>query len=62
MSATEIQAYTAGEAAKELNVTVPMVYRWMDEGKLVEMKLARGRVRLATAESVEALKKQRDAA
>lgn len=62
MSATEIQAYTAAEAAKELNVTVTMVYRWMDEGKLVEMKLARGRVRLPTAESVEALKKQRDAA
>jgi len=57
---TQIQAHTAGEAAKVLGVTVAMIYRWLDDGTLTEMYLRGGRVRLVEASSLARLKKQRE--
>jgi len=54
-----VQAYTAAEAARELGVTVVMIYRWLTDGTLTEMYLAAGRVRLVSVDSVLKLKAER---
>jgi excisionase family DNA binding protein len=62
MSTSEIQAYMVAEAAKELGVTPPMVYRWIKDGLLDEMTLAAGRITLVSVKSVQRLKAKREAA
>ena len=58
---TKVQAYTASEAARELNVTVAMIYRWLRQGVLVEDEtIAAGKLKLVAAKSVALLKAARE--
>jgi transposase-like protein len=53
--------YTASAAAKHLDVSPTMVYRWLNDRTLTEDFSIEGPGRYVTAESVRALKAKRDA-
>lgn len=58
---SEVQYYTASEAARTLEVSPTAVYGWIAEGLLDEVAGVKGRTRLVTADSVHALKAKREA-
>jgi hypothetical protein len=54
MASDTKQAYTVAEAAKMLDTTPTTVTRWANEDKLVWSEIVGGKIKLITAESVDA--------
>ncbi len=55
-----VPAYNVTDAARVLGVSTPTVYQWIADGLLEEMRLASGRTRLVSQESVMRLKAERE--
>jgi len=62
MMAKKLSVYTASEAARELGVSPTAVYNWLADGTLTELTTLKGRARLVEADSVAALKRERELA
>lgn len=50
--------YTAAAAAKRLNVSLKTIYKWVNQGRLIEAKIAGGDILLVCGEDVDKLHKQ----
>jgi len=61
MMTTKTVAYTLTEAARYLGVSPTHVARWLNEGLLEETHVVAGTGRYITAESVESLRRAREA-
>lgn len=57
----KVMAYTVSAAARELNVTVRSIYRWLDDETLEEIPV-KGDARLVEPGSVLELKRKREVA
>lgn len=57
-----VPAYTVKAAADEIGVSTATIYGWLADGTLDEMRLAAGRIRLVSQDSVLRQKAERQVA